>query len=107
MTNQRYQYCKIQKKVVPIDQVIREEGKLFHFINDEMPATKHPITGEYFTSKSKFRAVTKAHGAEEVGTAYDNGYNPEREKEKRFENTLEKMTETFRGYIRNGTNRGR
>lgn len=51
MTNQRYQYCKIQKKVVPIEQVVREEGKLFHFINDEMPATKHPITGEYFTSK--------------------------------------------------------
>ncbi len=46
------------------------------FIQDEMEPTKHPLTGEYYTSKAKFREVTKAHGYEEVGTAYENGYEP-------------------------------
>jgi hypothetical protein len=36
-------------------------------ISDTMDATEHPCTGEYFTSKRAFRAVTKAHGCVEVG----------------------------------------
>ena len=36
-------------------------------IRDEMPATKHMADGQYYTSKSKFRATTKAHGCVEVG----------------------------------------
>lgn len=36
-------------------------------IRDEMPETEHPCTGRLFTSKSAFRAVTKAHGCIEVG----------------------------------------
>lgn len=36
-------------------------------ITDEMPATQHMADGAYYTSKRKFRAVTKAHGCVEVG----------------------------------------
>ena len=36
-------------------------------ISDTMTGTWHPCTGQYMDSKSKFRAVTKAHGAVEVG----------------------------------------
>ncbi|WP_430438992.1 hypothetical protein [Shinella sp.] len=34
---------------------------------DSMDPLWHPSTGEYLDSKSAFRAVTKAHGGEEVG----------------------------------------
>lgn len=46
-----------------------EEKKVhaFHIKNDEMPPTVHPVTGEVFTSKKKFRAATKATGYEEIG----------------------------------------
>jgi hypothetical protein len=36
-------------------------------IADEMPATQHMADGAYYTSKRKFRAVTRAHGCVEVG----------------------------------------
>jgi len=36
-------------------------------ITDEIPATRHMADGNYYTSKRKFRAVTKAHGCVEVG----------------------------------------
>lgn len=35
-------------------------------ISDTMEPTEH-VDGRYYTSKSKFRAVTKAHGCVEVG----------------------------------------
>lgn len=34
---------------------------------DTMEPTQHPVTGEYLTSKSQFRKITKAHGREEIG----------------------------------------
>ncbi len=37
-------------------------------IADEMPATRHMATGEYFTSKAKFRQRTRDAGCVEVGT---------------------------------------
>jgi len=37
------------------------------FIRDEMSETEHPCDGRSYTSKSAFRAVTKAHGCIEVG----------------------------------------
>jgi hypothetical protein len=82
MTRKLYQYCNIQKKVVPIEEVqVEVPATVAHkLINDEMPATLHPIDQKYYTSKSRFRAVTKAHGYEEVGTAYDNGYDPAEER---------------------------
>lgn len=36
-------------------------------IIDEMPATQHMADGNYYTSKRRFRLVTKAHGCVEVG----------------------------------------
>lgn len=36
-------------------------------ISDGMPETQHPCTGQYMSSKSAFRAVTKAHGCIEIG----------------------------------------
>ncbi len=38
-----------------------------YFVADTMEATQHPCTGEYMTSKSAFRQVTKAYGCVEVG----------------------------------------
>jgi hypothetical protein len=36
-------------------------------ITDEMPPTQHMADGNYYSSKRKFRAVTRAHGCVEVG----------------------------------------
>jgi hypothetical protein len=36
-------------------------------IADEMPATRHMADGNVYTSKRKFRTVTRAHGCIEVG----------------------------------------
>jgi hypothetical protein len=83
MRRQLYGYCKIQKKVVPIEKMLVEvpASVAHNFIQDEMAPTRHPVDGKYYTSKAKFRTVTKAHGFEEVGTAYENGYDPGREEE--------------------------
>ena len=65
-----------------------------YIISDEMAATKHPVDGKYYTSKTKFRSTTKAHGFEEVGTAYDHGYDPQvreqKERSERYNRNLEK-----------------
>jgi len=39
-----------------------------YIIRDGMAAAVHPVTGQVFDSKSRFREVTKAHGLIEVGT---------------------------------------
>lgn len=44
-----------------------ELKRLRGVIQDTMPLTWHPSDGKHYDSKSKFRAVTKAHGALEVG----------------------------------------
>ena len=49
------------------------------FTSDEMEPTKHPVTGEYFTSKSKFRSRTRELGYEEVGNSYEKGWTPEKD----------------------------
>jgi hypothetical protein len=41
-----------------------------NIITDEIPETIHPCNQRIYTSKSKFRAITKAHGKEEVGNEY-------------------------------------
>ena len=98
---QVYKYCKVQKKVVPIEEAISDVEAHTQFMIDEMPATRHPITGEYFTSKTKFRAVTKAHGYEEVGTAYDHGFEPgERERQDQHKATMSRIKEELRERIR-------
>lgn len=63
-------YVMREGKLVPIEEAgPRYETKTdaHCVIQDSMPPTEHPITGEIYESKSAFRAVTKAHGYEEVG----------------------------------------
>jgi hypothetical protein len=36
-------------------------------ISDTMPETRHMADGQYYSSKAKFREITKAHGCVEVG----------------------------------------
>lgn len=75
-----FAYCKIQEKVVPIDEVKREKYARDLFIQDEMPPTRNPLNPkEVYTSKSKLRAAYRAAGAVEVGDAYERGYIPDRE----------------------------
>lgn len=42
-------------------------GLGLYVISDTMDPTRHMATGRYFTSKSKFRAETKASGCFEIG----------------------------------------
>jgi hypothetical protein len=44
-----------------------EPGAAPNVITDTMEPTRHMANGRYYDSKSKFRAVTKAHGCVEVG----------------------------------------
>lgn len=43
-------------------------GTASFVISDEMEATRHMATGEYLTSKAKFRQATRAAGCIEIGT---------------------------------------
>ncbi|MBX8825255.1 hypothetical protein [Ochrobactrum sp. SFR4] len=54
-------------------------------IRDEMPDTEHPCTGQSYSSKSAFRAVTKAHGCIEVGNDSSRFNTPEKPKVDRKE----------------------
>ena len=87
---QLYQWCEVQRKVVPIEEVIevRRANISHNYIPDEMERVKHPLDGKYYSSKSRFRAVTRAHGYEEVGTAYENGYDPIKERERESERRI-------------------
>lgn len=95
---QLFKYCQIQKKVVPIDEVlIPVSANIAHgYIGDEMEPTKHPCDKKYYTSKAKFRAVTKAYGKEEVGTAYENGYEPEKEQKREEKKLVKDIMEQIR-----------
>lgn len=73
-----------------------------NIVTDEMPPTRSPITGKYYTSKTALRAEYRAYGAEEVGTAYDNGYASERQAESRERELVKKLTENVIDRYRNG-----
>lgn len=76
-----FQYCPVQDKVVPVEEVKRERKAMDLFIQDEMPPTRNPLNPkEVYTSKSKLRAAYRAAGAVEVGDAYDRGYVPTTER---------------------------
>ena len=101
---QLYQYCHVQKKVVPVEEVQRrvESNARDLFIQDEMPPTRNPLNPkEVYTSKSKLRAAYRAAGAIEIGDAYDRGYSPEVERDRKdsqFVSKLrEKIVERWRG----------
>ncbi len=44
-----------------------EIGSSAYVISDCMEPTRHMADGKYYSSKSKFREVTRAHGCIEVG----------------------------------------
>lgn len=102
-----YKYSKVAKKCLPLDEaraLDRDEADdhrlavVAHgYISDEMPPTKNPLNPrEIYTSKSKLRAVYKAAGAEEIGTAYDNGYRPEKIQEERTRQFEQRIHEAFK-----------
>ncbi len=72
------------------------------FSSDEMPETRSPISGKIYTSKAALRAEYKAHSALEVGTAYDNGYSPEKERERESTRRMDRVGERLRERYRNG-----
>lgn len=78
MTRRIYVFDKKQGKVVPMEerQDIIHANAAHGYIPDEMEATRHPVDGHYYTSKAKFREVTRANGFEEVGNAYEKGFDP-------------------------------
>ncbi len=44
-----------------------ETGTAPNVISDEMPDTRHMCDNNYYSSKAKFREITKAHNCVEVG----------------------------------------
>lgn len=89
MARSVYMWCKATQSILPAHEARRRDDQINHkhaniahgYIPDDMPATKHPLDGKYYTSKSKFREITRAAGYDEVGTAYDNGYEPSKKLE--------------------------
>lgn len=92
-----FQYCPVQQKVVPIEEVQKERFCRDLFIQDEMPPTRNPLNPkEIYTSKSKLRAAYRAAGAVEVGDAYDRGYVPEKETPRSEKQLVDKMMRNLR-----------
>lgn len=58
-------------RFVPEERLEREVKAVPQFISDEMEPTQHPCDQKYYTSKSEFRRVTRAHGKIEVGNEWD------------------------------------
>lgn len=67
MTKIVYVWDDEQKKFVDRATRAASVAPKVHIINDSMEPTWHPCDGQYYDSKRKFRAVTKAHGKTEVG----------------------------------------
>lgn len=94
-----YKYCEVRKKVVEAHEALKlsDLANIKHgYIPDEMPPTKHPGDGHYYTSKSKFRETTKALGYEEIGTAYENGYDPSVKLKDSFKDRMRRIREEIR-----------
>lgn len=99
MKYKHFQWCPIQEKVVPVEEVqVRVHANAKHmFINDEMPPTRNPLNPkEIYTSKSKLRAAYRAAGAVEVGDAYDRGYDPGKESERKQEKLVHSVMQQIR-----------
>lgn len=56
----------VDKRTAPPKGGIRGDKASF-VISDEMPETRHMADGKTYTSKAKFREVTRAFGCVEVG----------------------------------------
>ena len=98
-----FQYCPIQKKVVPIEKVQRTSNARDLFIQDEMEPTRNPLNPkQIYTSKSKLREAYRAAGAVEVGDAYDKGYIPDHESGASERKLISNMKERLIDRYRNG-----
>lgn len=66
-------------------------------MGDTMEPTQHMCDGQTYTSKSRFRAVTKAHGCIEVGNDPARFRRPKRQKTSRqqIKDTVERATARF------------
>lgn len=108
-------YCKTTGEVLPIDEARRIDGETEQLLKrrnamaahgiqsvDLMEPTKHPLTGKHYSSASKFRAETKARGYDEVGTAYENGYNPEKEAEREYKEHTRAVRRELMDRVREG-----
>lgn len=74
-----------------------------HYISDDMPPTRNPLNPrEIYTSKSKLRQKYKEAGAEEIGTAYENGYRPEKALEERTRQFERNLHEVFKEKLNSG-----
>lgn len=94
-----FQWCPIQKKVVPIEEVQRrvQANARDLFIQDEMEPTRNPLNPkEVYTSKSKLRAAYRAAGAVEIGDAYERGYNPEKGSQQRQNELVKRIMQQVR-----------
>lgn len=54
-------------ELIDISEYDYEPSPRVHVIQDTMDATRHPINGRMYESKSEFRKLTKAAGCVEVG----------------------------------------
>jgi hypothetical protein len=73
-----------------------------NYPQDEMPPTRSPLTGKYYTSKAALRAEYRSHGAEEVGTAYENGYDPAEKQQRREADLVRSIKDQIIDRYRNG-----
>lgn len=71
-------------------------GESAYVISDNMEPTKHMATGEYFTSKAKFREQTRRSGCIEVGNETNFMLKPRK--------TVETSREERRHHIREAIN---
>jgi hypothetical protein len=102
MSENVFKYCRVQKKVVPASEALVEvpESNLHHFLSDDIPPTKHPVDGKYYTSKARFREITRSYGYEEIGDAYERGYNPEAEAEADLQAAVNRVKNLYRERLR-------
>jgi glutamyl-tRNA reductase len=92
-----YQYCKIQKKVVPIEDVQVKVPESHYIITDEMAPVRNPLNSkEIYTSKRKLREAYKAAGAVEIGDAYEKGYDPGRDDSRRQKELVNRVMNQIR-----------
>jgi hypothetical protein len=97
-----FQWCPIQLKVVPIEEVQRrvQSNARDLFIQDEMEPTRNPLNPkEIYTSKAKLREAYKAAGAVEIGDAYDRGYDPQKGSERRQSELVKRVMSQVRDRI--------
>lgn len=98
-----YKWCPVQKKVVPADEVMVEiPANVAHrYISDDMPPTRSPLDGKYYTSKSKLRETYRAAGVYEVGNDFEH-YEPEKEQQREERELLSRVRAEFRERIKGG-----